>query len=108
MTAKSYPRGHETIYNEDENKWEPEVPENAPCARCGKPPVSVLLEVPADLSHTGRPYTKACKIDACIAPIVKALNKAGIKTRACCCGHGRHEGNIVLEDGRTLIIKEKK
>jgi len=43
-------------------------------------------------------------IDSCIAPIVRALNDAGIPTIACCCGHGKSNGNIALVDGRELII----
>lgn len=44
-------------------------------------------------------------IDWCIHHIVAALNAGGVKTFACCCGHGTQDGNIILEDGRTLIIK---
>ncbi|MCK5601619.1 hypothetical protein KAR91_07120 [Candidatus Pacearchaeota archaeon] len=43
-------------------------------------------------------------IDSCIAPIVQALNNAGIATVASCCGHNKRPGNIVLKDGRELII----
>ena len=39
-----------------------------------------------------------------IAPLVKALNDAGIRTVASCSGHGRRPGNIALADGRELII----
>jgi len=46
-------------------------------------------------------------IDLCIVDIVAALNAANIVTVASCCGHGGN-GNIVLEDGRTLTIEEKK
>lgn len=42
--------------------------------------------------------------DPCIAPIVKALNEAGIPTVASCCGHGERPGNIALRDGRELIL----
>ena len=35
--------------------------------------------------------------DACIKPIISALNKAGIKTVASCCGHGKICGSIVLK-----------
>ncbi len=35
------------------------------------------------------------KMDKCIADIVKALNKAGVKTLGSCCGHGG-EGNILI------------
>jgi len=47
------------------------------------------------------------KIDHCIAPIVKALQKGGIDMRASCCGHGKRRGRIELQDGRTLIIDNK-
>lgn len=43
-------------------------------------------------------------IDACIAPIVQALNDAGIETVASCCGHGELMGIISLKDGRELLI----
>lgn len=43
-------------------------------------------------------------IDLCIADVVAALNAANIVTVASCCGHGDRQGNIMLEDGRTLII----
>jgi hypothetical protein len=43
-------------------------------------------------------------VDSCIAPIVKALNDAGIGTVASCCGHGRPPGTIALVDGRELLI----
>ena len=65
-------------------------------------PVEVI--VPADQSHTGqdRPTTKP--IDACIAPLVEALNEAGIRTDGSCCGHGKADGWIALHDGRKLTI----
>lgn len=43
-------------------------------------------------------------VDECIAPLVKALNKDGIRTVASCCGHGNRPGSIALADGRELII----
>lgn len=66
----------------------------------------VVLEVtiPAELSHTGEQRQKLVGVDACIAPIVKALNDAGVTTIASCCGHGHRPGNIALADGRELII----
>lgn len=39
-----------------------------------------------------------------IAPLVKALNDAGISTVASCSGHGGRPGNIALSDGRELLI----
>ena len=42
--------------------------------------------------------------DPCIAPLVAALNDAGIATIASCCGHGHRPGVIALADGRELVI----
>lgn len=44
------------------------------------------------------------QIDSCIADLVRALDQAGIDMRGCCCGHGEHEGNIALQDGRVLLV----
>jgi hypothetical protein len=62
------------------------------------------LTVPAYLSSTGRAKKKLVNVDRCIASIVKALNDAGITTVASCCGHGKRPGNIMLADGRELVI----
>lgn len=42
--------------------------------------------------------------DPCIAPLVGALNDAGIETIASCCGHNHAPGNVILADGRWLLI----
>jgi len=47
---------------------------------------------------------KTVCVDWCIHHIVSALNAAGIRTVACCCGHGRIPGRIDLSDGRILTI----
>lgn len=62
-------------------------------------PTSLL---PAELSHTGRARPEVKAVDACIAPIVNALNAGGVLTANCCCGHGRGPGWIALYDGRWL------
>lgn len=43
-------------------------------------------------------------VDSCIAPLVRALNDAGMTTVASCCGHGRRPGNIALADGRECVL----
>ena len=43
-------------------------------------------------------------IDPCIHRIVAALNAGNVRTVASCCGHGKMNGNIILEDGRVLVI----
>lgn len=49
-------------------------------------------------------HYRTWKIDACIAPIVKALNDGGVETVQSCCGHGRTPGRIDLTDGRILVM----
>lgn len=66
--------------------------------------VMLLVPVPPKLSSTGKFRWSEKGVDRCIAPIVQALNNAGIYTAGCCCGHGVENGNIVLHDGRTLTI----
>ena len=65
------------------------------------------LRIPADLIHNGAPYIKEVSIDRCILSIIDGLNRAGIYTRGSCCGHGKKDGIISLEDGRNLIIQNK-
>jgi len=67
--------------------------------------VLLLVPIPAGLSHTGEFRWDWKGIDNCIAPIVKALNDAGIYTVQSCCGHGKADGVIHLHDGRMLIIQ---
>lgn len=70
--------------------------------------VEVNVNIPADLSHTNKARWDTKKIDACIAPLVKALQSAGIYTRGCCCGHGSLVGDITLQDGRVLLIVKRE
>ena len=67
--------------------------------------VNVVVKVPADLSSTGKDKWRVYAMDKCLAPIVSALQKAGIDMRGSCCGHGKCNGDIHLQDGRILIIK---
>lgn len=43
-------------------------------------------------------------IDSCLVPIVAALNAGGVPTVACCCGHGKINPSIILDDDRWLVI----
>jgi hypothetical protein len=67
--------------------------------------VVLKVPVPAVLSSTGELRWDDKAVDSCIALIVQALNDAGIYTSGCCCGHGKSDGNIILHDGREIIIK---
>lgn len=68
--------------------------------------VLLNVPVPANLSHTGEFHWAEKGIDRCLAPIVQALNDAGIYTANCCCGHGKEDGVIILHDGRELIVRQ--
>ncbi len=65
---------------------------------------SVRVYIPADRSHTGEGRWRMMEMDACIAPMVDALNAAGILTAASCCGHGEKPGAIALQDGREIEV----
>jgi len=71
----------------------------------GRTKTVLRVPIPSNLSYTGKFRWALKPIDRCIAPIVKALNDAEIYTAGCCCGHGEVDGNIILHDGRILIIK---
>jgi hypothetical protein len=40
--------------------------------------------------------TKNSRIDKCIKPLIENLSWLGIKTVACCCGHGKYPLSIVV------------
>lgn len=67
--------------------------------------VRCWVKIPADFSYTGQERWDWKPIDECISGIVNALNNAGIITEGSCCGHGKEDGNIFLEDGRMLIVR---
>ena len=59
--------------------------------------------------HLAFPHERSVRmeadVDACIAPIVQALNDAGFRTLASCCGHGFANPFILLEqNGQTLEL----
>ena len=65
----------------------------------------VLVKIPADLACEGYVKWKKASIDKCIASIVRALQEGRFDMRGSCCGHGNGDGEIELQDGRFLIIK---
>lgn len=66
----------------------------------------LMVPMPSELSHTGQFRWAQKPVDGCIASIVEGLNKTGIYTANCCCGHGVEDGSIILHDGRTLKIQK--
>ena len=47
-------------------------------------------------------------IDECIAPLVDTLNKAGYRTIASCCGHGKQPGSIIYIEPESGETKEMR
>jgi len=88
MTAKSRSRGHLIYYNNKSWRYKNTglfFDDSRPCIKCGK-------------------YPGDGGLDPCLISLITALNKAGLKTIASCCGHGWRPGNIVLEDDREILI----
>lgn len=67
--------------------------------------VNLWVTIPADLCHSGRQEEKIKPIDRCISDLVLALEDAGVVMRGSCCGHGKEDGVIVLNDGRSLWVR---
>ena len=99
MTVTQNVRGHTKAIDDPTDE--------SNCAHCGRKTIPLRVNIPAGLSHTGQEHWATKPIDACLAPIVEALNDAGIFTAACCCGHGQYEGSIILQDGRELVIHKQ-
>lgn len=69
--------------------------------------VTLHVPIPAHLSATGKQCWKDKPIDRCISSLVSALNdswKPELRTASSCCGHGKGPGEILLHDGRRLVI----
>lgn len=78
------------------------TPTENPCAHCDTFGGVVTYANQACLPLDGR----IVAVDWCIHHIVAALNAGGVKTVACCCGHGQIPGRIDLADGRVLTISK--
>jgi len=107
----SWLRGHKILWIWSLKRWvysdnKRSIKKTRPCKNCGELPILIKVKIPADLSSTGEEKWKMAQIDACIVPIVKALQEGGIDMRGSCCGHGIIDGDIHLQDGRILIIKK--
>jgi len=66
----------------------------------------VNVKILADQSCSGEEYWKEMKIDSCIAPLVDALQRAGVDMRGSCCGHGKARGRIDLADGQIIWLPQ--
>jgi formylmethanofuran dehydrogenase subunit B len=44
------------------------------------------------------------EVDKCIAPLIRELNKCGVKTMYCCCGHGNVEGFVRISGSNIRFV----
>ena len=51
------------------------------------------------------PNGKVIRVDACMRDWIFRLNRSGIETLGCCCGHGRHRKSVVVKDTKGRIIE---
>lgn len=63
-----------------------------------------LLPIPATHSASGIEEWKLKGVDYCLKAKVDEFNSTGQLTLTCCCGHGKVEGEILLQDGRRYPI----
>ncbi len=77
------------------------------CRHCKKPAAILNVPIPAYLSYTEQFRHDYKAIDACLAPVIQALNEAGVFTASCCCGHGEIDGSIVLHDGQVIALPKR-
>ena len=59
----------------------------------------MVVLVPCDENRRGGVWC-----DPCIAPLVQALNDAGLRTIASCCGHGHRPPTVGLANGQWIVI----
>ena len=76
--------------------------------------VDLTVTVPADLSWNGEEHWATKPVDACLAPLVEAINEIaerfgvpGLRTSNCCCGHGKGPGWIALHNGAEIIVPQR-
>lgn len=116
MTPRSLSVGHDVEFVN--GKWrfidtKKSVYKPRDCAHCGKKEQEQEVTIPDFCSHTKKEYQKLVLIDNCIAPLIKELNKFGLKTIGCCCGHGgpgylqlkAENISTIISDKNTVTIK---
>lgn len=51
-------------------------------------------------------YLDSVVVDACLAEEIEELWSKGIRTTGCCCGHGKHIGNICVGYECIPVMKD--
>ena len=55
---------------------------------------------------TFNPKNNSRFIDPCLVNLIKFLEEHGIRTVACCCGHGIYPMSIIVRTGREGVTRE--
>ena len=53
-------------------------------------------------SHSAGAHSHRVSVDRCLAPLIEMLNIYGIKTLACCCGHGKSAKSGIRISARNI------
>ena len=61
----------------------------------------IVLDLPDNIDIGKKNRSISC--DRCIATIITKLWKAGVQTLGCCCGHGKENPSIVMENGSDYV-----
>ena len=55
-------------------------------------------------SYTPGAHSHRISVDRCLAPLIEMLNIYGIKTQACCCGHGKTAKSRIRISAQNMEI----
>ena len=64
--------------------------------------ITCSVPIPAHLAFSNVARIALKPVDACLAPLIEALNAAGFPTAGACCGHGKGPAEIILHDGTIM------
>ena len=48
---------------------------------------------------------RVVRLDSCMKQVISILNRNGIETVACCCGHGKYHQTILIRDSNNSIVE---
>lgn len=64
------------------------------------------VHVDSSVAHEGFAIVKEMPIDRCLVPLVRELDRRGIRMLSSCCGHGRLDGVILIKGNPEPITLE--
>ena len=52
------------------------------------------------------PKNDGRRMDPCMTNLIRILNEKGMRTRRCCCGHGKYNMTIVVFEDDLKVYRE--